>query len=142
MPSSNNDVGLSFVLSQLQENLSRQDDRLAEHMKATASQGAMLESVSAKVENLVKTVSTGNGQPALLVQVNDLRHDIATLKSSITNVDATVASMARDVKALTAQLNEKYTPAQKAERWKAIGILATAATSLLTSVAAILGFHL
>jgi len=141
MPSSN-DVGLSFVLSQLQENLSRQDDRLAEHMKATAAQGAVLDGVSTKVENLIKTVSTGNGQPALLVQVSDLRHDIATLKTSISTVEATVSGVAKDVKAMSAQLSETYTPAQKAERWKAIGIMATTAMSLVTALAAILGFHL
>lgn len=140
MPGSH-EIGLSFVLSQLQENLSRQDSKLAEHMRATYTQGAVLDGVSVKVENLIKTVTTGNGQPALLVQVHDLKSDVANINKSIAKIEAAVTSVAETVSTIKATLEVQYTPSQKAERWKALGLLSTAGMSLLASLAAIFGFH-
>lgn len=143
------DVGVTFALSQLQANLARHEERLSEHMQATAAHGAMLQGVSGKVENLIKTVSTGNGQPALLVQVSDLKNDVRTIKSTLESMDESVddvrdslKDLSHEVKSLASRLDEKYTPAQKAERWKAWGVIAASAVSLVTALSAFLGVHL
>lgn len=138
----NQDIGLSFALSQLQENLSRQDSKLADHMRATVTQGVVLDSVSVKVENLIKTVSTGNGQPALLVQVHDLRNEVFNIHKTVHKMETAVAAVAENVSTIKAQLEVQYTPAQKAERWKALGILSASTLALITSIATIFGFHM
>ena len=135
------EFGLAFILNQLQENLARQEDKLSEHLQVTAAQGATLESMADSVEHLTQIVSTGNGQPALLVQVNDVKREVRHMNETLVDLERQVSEVAKDVRAISDQLGERFTPAQKAEKWKAAGLIISSGVSLITSLAVALGLQ-
>lgn len=135
MSESKNSQWLVLVLDQLKSDITKLDDRQNEYIQDSASRGQLLHTLNDKVEKLMQIVSTGNGQPALTLQVADLKREVHGISQQQMKISETLDEIKTAVEA-------KATPAQKAERWKAVAVVAGGCFALIPGLLALFGVHM
>jgi len=70
------DKSLWFVIDKLHSDLSRVEDQVGIVSQDSSAMRSTLDHVASKVDHLTKVVTTGNGQPALVVQLAEIRKDL------------------------------------------------------------------
>lgn len=123
---------LELVLAQLKSDMGKLDDRQQQYLQESASRGQMLETLNANVEKLTQIVSTGNGTPSLKEQVSRLTHDVRQIHSA-------TSKLATDMAEVKKLVQTRSTPAQKAEKWKAAGIIVGGILAFIPGMLALFG---
>lgn len=125
---------LELVLAQLKSDMVKLDDRQQQYLRESASRGQLLETLNGNVEKLTQIVSTGNGTPSLKEQVS-------RLTSEMKNVQASQEDLKNTLDEVKTLVENRPTPAQKAERWKAVGIMVGGILAFIPGLLALFGVN-
>jgi ribosomal protein L29 len=125
-----------FILKDIKNDVKLLDEKWESYLKEEGVRKATTKQLSDEIVQLRKVVQVGNGQPSLLVQMAEVKKDLAEIKTMNREQHACVQEVQDDLHELKARFGVKTPKEVQVERWKTIGKLGAGLLLILPGILA------